>query len=59
MQSDGNSFCGYVVFDNFAKAFRDEENSLDQIYEKEIVRNIITMILILYSIKQKCIHTQQ
>ena len=31
MQSDGNSFCGGVVLDNFNKASRDEENILDKV----------------------------
>ena len=32
MQSDGNSFCGDIVLDSFNKAYRDEDNILDQIY---------------------------
>ena len=36
MQSDGNSFCGKVVFDSFNMAYRDEDRILDQKYEKQI-----------------------
>ena len=32
MQSDGNSFSGDVVFDNFKKASKDYEDILDQIF---------------------------
>ena len=34
MQSDGNSFGGDVVLDNYNNAFRDEDNILDKKYEK-------------------------
>ena len=57
MQSDGNSYCGYVVSDRFNKASRDEDNILEQIYKSKYVRIIIFMILILYNIIQKCILT--
>ena len=50
MLSDGNSFCGDVVLDSFNNASRDKENILDQIYKSKYVRNIITMILILYNV---------
>ena len=33
MQSDGNSFCGYVVSGSFNKTSWDEDNILDQIYK--------------------------
>ena len=46
MQSNGNSFCGDVIFDSFNKAFRDEDNILDQMYEHKYVRIFIMMILI-------------
>ena len=36
MQSDGNSFCGDVIFDSFNKECRVEASILDQIYEKRI-----------------------
>ena len=36
MQSGGNSFCGYVVFDSDNMTSRDEDSLLDQIYEKKI-----------------------
>ena len=36
MQSDGNSFCGDVVLDNFINASKDENNILDQTYKKQI-----------------------
>ena len=53
----GTVFCGDVVLDSFNKAFSDEDYILDQIYNSIYVRNIITMILIFYTIKRKCIHT--
>ena len=59
MQSDGNSFGGDVVSDNFNKTFRDEDNNLDQIYTSKCVRIIFAMILILYNIIRKCILTLQ
>ena len=37
MQSDGNSFRGDVVLDSGNRAFKDEDNILDQ---KKTVRNI-------------------
>ena len=37
MQSNGNSFWGYVVLANFNKASRDDDdNILDQMYKKQI-----------------------
>ena len=36
MQSDGNSFCGDVVLDNFNMSYRNEDSILDQKYEKQI-----------------------
>ena len=50
MQSDGNSFCGDVVWDSFYKASRDKENILDQKYQSKYVRNIITKISFFYNI---------
>ena len=56
MQSDGNSFGWDVVSDSFNKAFRDEDNNLDQIFKSKYV---LIMILILDNIIRKCILTQQ
>ena len=39
VQSDGISFCDDVVLDCVNMACRDEDNSLDQIYEKQIFLN--------------------
>ena len=36
MQSEGNSYGKVVVLDSFNKASVDEDNILDQIYEKHI-----------------------
>ena len=36
MQSDGNSFFGYVVLDSFNMAYKGEESILDHIYEKQM-----------------------
>ena len=36
MQSDGNSFCGYGVLDNFNTVYRDYDSILEQKYEKQI-----------------------
>ena len=36
MQSDGNSFRGDVVLDSCNMSYRDEDNILDQKYEKQI-----------------------
>ena len=36
MQSDGNSFYGDVVLDNYNKAYRDKDNIIDQKYKKQI-----------------------
>ena len=55
--TDGNSFCGNVVLDNFNKSSRDEDNSLDQIYKGKYVRIIFIVILIFYNIIRKCILT--
>ena len=58
MQSDGNIFGGDVVLDSLNKASQNEDNIFDQIYiTSKYVRNIITMILILYNIIRKCILT--
>ena len=40
MQSDGNKFCGDVVFDSLNKAFKFEESILDEIYEAQICSDI-------------------
>ena len=45
--------------DKFNKAYRDEDNILDQIYESKYVRIISIMTLILYNILRKFILTQQ
>ena len=58
MQSDGNSFWGDVVSDNFNKTYRDKANISDQIYRRKYVR-ICIMILILCDFIQKCILTLQ
>ena len=55
MQSDENSFCGDVVLNSFIKAYRDEHNILDQVYESKYVRIYIMMILIFYDIIEHCI----
>ena len=36
VQSDGNNFCGDVVLDSFNLAYKDQDNILDKIYEKQI-----------------------
>ena len=36
MQSDGNSFSGDVVLNDFNMVFSDENNKLDKIYQKKI-----------------------
>ena len=41
MQSDGNSFCGDIVFDIFNMAYRDKYNILDQKYDKCKYANIV------------------
>ena len=46
MQSDRNSFCGYVVSESFNKTSRKEDNILAQIYQINYVWIIIMMILI-------------
>ena len=38
------------VLDSFNKAFRDENNIFDHIYESKYVRNIIRMVLTIYNI---------
>ena len=58
MQSDGNSISGDVVLDSFNRAYLDECNILDEIYESKYVRINFMMILILYNIIQKCLLTQ-
>ena len=55
MQSDGNSFYGDVVSDNFDNIYRDKDKILDQIYDIKYVCIIIMMILILNDIIRKCI----
>ena len=50
MQSDGNGLCGDFVVDSFNRAYREEDNILDQLYECKYVCKIIMMILILYNI---------
>ena len=44
MQSDGSGFCGDVVTDSFNKAYRDDDNILDQIYKSKYVQIFIMMI---------------
>ena len=46
MQSDGINFCGDVVSDSLNRAFRDEDNILDQKYKSKYVRNIITKYIL-------------
>ena len=36
LQSDGHSFCVYVVLDSFNMSYRDEDSILDQKYKKQI-----------------------
>ena len=61
MQSDGNSFCGDVVSDNFNKASRDEDKIVDQVIKANMFRVfiIMNMMLVLYNIIRKCILTKQ
>ena len=59
MQSDGNSISGDVVLDSFNRAYLDEFNILDQIYNNKYVQIIFMRILVLYNIIQKCLLTQQ
>ena len=42
MQSDGQSFGKDVVLNSFNKASRDEENILDQVYERKYVRILLS-----------------
>ena len=51
MQSDGNIFGEDVVLDSFNKSSRDADNIFDQMCKSDCVRNIITIILIIYKIK--------
>ena len=37
MQSDGNSFCWDVVLESANMAYRDEDSTSNQVYEKQIV----------------------
>ena len=53
MQSAGISFYGDVVLDSLNNASREKHNILDQIYKGKYARNIITMILFLFNIKNK------
>ena len=53
MQSDGNSFGGDFVLDNYNKASRDEDNILYQVYKSKYFQIFIMMILILYNIIRK------
>ena len=39
MQSDGNRFCGNIVFDSFNMAYRHEKDVLDKKYKKQISRD--------------------
>ena len=57
MQSDGNSFGGYIVLDSFNNASGDEYNIVEQIYVNKYVRIFIMMILDLHNIIGKCILT--
>ena len=59
MQSDGNSISGDVVLHSFNRAYLDEFNILDQIYNNKYVQIIFMRILVLYNIIQKCLLTQQ
>ena len=36
MQSNGNRFCGDVVLEGVNMAYRDTDNTLDHVYEKQI-----------------------
>ena len=36
MKSDGNSFCGGVVFDSLNMAYAEEDSMSNQNYEKQI-----------------------
>ena len=40
MQSDLNSFCGYVVLNSFSMVYSDEDSIYDQKYEKRIFWNL-------------------
>ena len=40
MQSDQNSFCNYIVLECVNMEFGDEDNILDQIYEKHIYSDL-------------------
>ena len=40
MQSDGNSFCRYVVFYNVNMSYIDEDSIIDQINEKQIFLDV-------------------
>ena len=46
MQSDENSFCGYIVSESFNMAYRDENSILDQQSEKQILRFSATLVLV-------------
>ena len=54
MQSDGNSFCKDVVLDSFDNAFREEDNTLDQIYKSRYVQTNLMTILILLRVIVPC-----
>ena len=51
-RSEGNSFCGDVVFDSFNKTYRDTVNILDQIYEKQICSDFYHKDLDFYNISR-------
>ena len=44
MQSDGNTFCGYVVFDSFNMEYRGKDNISDQDCAKQKYWIFIKMI---------------
>ena len=56
-RSYANSFWGYVVLETFNNVSRDEDNILDQIYIKQIVRIYIMMIFDFHNIIRQCILT--
>ena len=52
MQSDRNTFYGYVVLDNFNKASWDEDNFSDQIYKKQIFSDFLYFVGLLEKLSQ-------
>ena len=41
IESDGNSFCGDVVLGSFHMSYRDQDNILEQKYEKQNIMGIL------------------